>query len=99
MNRSDLITAMSRRFPQLSSEDVDVAARAIVEAISRSMCQGTRVEIRGFGSFYLNHRSHRTGRNPRTGEPVNVPEKRVPHFKGGKDLTLRVNKQPGQPAE
>jgi integration host factor subunit beta len=90
MTRSDLITAIASRFPNLMAKDAEIAVKEILDAIGRSLAQGDRVEIRGFGSFSLNYRPARTGRNPRSGEAVPVPPKYVPHFKPGKDLRERV---------
>ena len=86
MTRSELIEALVHRFPQLVKADADMAVDHILGAISRTLAQGHRVEIRGFGSFSLNYRPPRIGRNPKTGEKVNVPGKYAPHFKAGKEL-------------
>ena len=91
MTRSELITALSARFPHLTSQDAAMASSEILEAMSRALCDGQRVEIRGFGSFALNQRAPRLGRNPNTGEKVAVPAKYVPHFKAGKELRERVD--------
>jgi Bacterial nucleoid DNA-binding protein len=72
-------------------KDVEIAVKLILDRVSQSLAQGERVEIRGFGSFALRSRPPRVGRNPRTGEMVQVPAKRVPHFKAGKELRLRVD--------
>ena len=64
----------------------------IIDSLGNTLSKGGRVEIRGFGSFSLNHRPARLGRNPKTGEKVNVPEKFVPHFKPGKELKIKVDK-------
>lgn len=69
----------------------------ILDAIQTTLAQGKRVEIRGFGSFALNYRSPRIGRNPKTGKSVLVPEKWVPHFKAGKILRERVGRLPLKP--
>ena len=90
MTRSELILLLSNRFQQLSPKDAELAVKEILDAISESLIQGRRIEIRGFGSFSLNYRPPRTGRNPKTGEKVNVPAKYVPHFKAGKELRERV---------
>ena len=92
MTNSDLIAKLDSRYPQLLGKDVEVAVNAIFDAISTSMVKGERTEIRGFGSFDINHRPPRTGRNPKTGEKVAVPEKCVPHFKAGKELKARVDR-------
>ena len=93
MTRSGLISAIASKFPQLSWEDVEAAAMTILDAMSQSLCRGSRIEIRGFGSFYLTYRPPRAGRNPNTGEKVDVPAKCVPHFKVGKELKDRVSRQ------
>jgi integration host factor subunit beta len=90
MNRSDLIAALAARFPNLMAKDADVSVQVILDAISQSLARGDRVEIRGFGSFGLNYRPARKGRNPKTGEAVSVPAKYAPHFKAGKEMRERV---------
>ena len=90
MNRSDLILALAARFPNLMSKDAEVSVQAILDSIGQSLARGDRVEIRGFGSFSLNYRPARIGRNPKTGEKVLVPVKYVPHFKAGKEMRERV---------
>lgn len=90
MTRSDLIFALASRFPNLMTRDAEIAVKEILDAIGGTLCQGDRVEIRGFGSFTLNHRPARKGRNPKNGETVSVPEKYVPHFKAGKEMRERV---------
>lgn len=91
MTRSELILAIAERFTQLNKTDCDVAVSEILEAIRAALSRGDRIEIRGFGSFSLNFRPPRTGRNPRTGELVRVPEKWSPHFKAGKELRELVD--------
>lgn len=91
MNRSDLIQVLSTMFPELSSKDAEQSVKIILDGISVTLEKNGRVEIRGFGSFVINHRPPRTGRNPKTGETVKVPAKVVPHFKTGKELRERVN--------
>jgi len=91
MNRSDLIVKLSRRFPQLTKEDVDVSVNAILDEIVGCLAISGRVEIRGFGVFSIHTRPTRIGRNPKTGEKVAIPEKNVPHFKPGLELRSRVN--------
>lgn len=90
MTRSELIQTLAERFPQLTRKDADIAVQEILDAIGRSLANGDRVEIRGFGSFGLNFRPPRTARNPKTGVPVEVPGKWVPHFKPGKELREKV---------
>ncbi len=91
MTKSELIAQLAMRHDQLVVTDAELAVKAILDAVSRSLAEGKRVEIRGFGSFSLNYRPPRVGRNPKTGEKVEVPEKYVPHFKAGKELRERVD--------
>jgi integration host factor subunit beta len=91
MTRSELIDRLAAWHPQLTAEDAELAVKAILDALSNAIFQGERIEIRGFGSFSLNHRLPRQGRNPRTGEVVPVPARRLPQFKAGKDLRERVS--------
>ena len=91
MTKSELIAQLASRYPQLVATDAEMAVKTILDAVSRSLAEGKRVEIRGFGSFSLNYRPPRTGRNPKTGAKVEVPEKYVPHFKAGKELRERVD--------
>lgn len=90
MNRSDLVQAIARRFPQLTAKDAEVGVTEILGAITATLGKGDRVEIRGFGTFESHVRAARIGRNPKTGAAVAVPEKRHPHFKAGKELRARV---------
>lgn len=91
MTKSELIELISRKQNQLSHSDVELAVNHIVDAMITAMAAGDRIEIRGFGSFSLHHRQARLGRNPKTGETVALPDKRVPHFKPGKELRERVD--------
>lgn len=91
MTKSELIIKLAERYPQLAAKDAEFAVNAILDAMTTSLVKGQRIEIRGFGSFGINHRPPRTGRNPKTGEKVPVPEKFVPHFKAGKELRQRVD--------
>jgi len=91
MTKSDLIARLAERFPQLVAKDADFAVKMILDAMSEALAKGDRIEIRGFGSFSLNYRPPRVGRNPKSGEKVDVPEKWVPHFKAGKELRERVD--------
>jgi integration host factor subunit beta len=94
MTKSELIDALAARHPHLNGADIELAVRHVIEQMIATLEQGQRIEIRGFGSFSLHHRAARTGRNPKTGEPVQLPAKRVPHFKPGKELRERVNGGP-----
>ena len=91
MTRSDLVARLSERFPQLTLRDTEFAVKTILDAMSDALARGHRIEIRGFGSFSINRRPPRMGRNPRSGEQVVIPEKRVPHFKPGKSLREAVD--------
>lgn len=91
MTRSDLIAALASRFPKLMAKDAEITVKEILDAIGQSLARGDRIEIRGFGSFGLNYRPPRIGRNPKTGQSVSVPEKRVPHFKAGLEMRERVD--------
>jgi integration host factor subunit beta len=91
MTRSDLVEALAARFAQLGQRDAELAVKAILEAMTDALIQGQRIEVRGFGSFSVNHRPARLGRNPRSGESVAIPDKRVPHFKPGKALREQVD--------
>ena len=91
MTKSDLIAKLAERFPQLVAKDADFAVKMILDALSEALAKGDRIEIRGFGSFSLNYRPPRVGRNPKSGDKVSVPEKWVPHFKAGKELRERVD--------
>jgi integration host factor subunit beta len=91
MTKSELIARLAARYPQLVAKDADYAVKTILDAMAQSLSEGHRIEIRGFGSFSLSKRPPRIGRNPKSGERVLVPEKRVPHFKAGKELRERVD--------
>jgi integration host factor subunit beta len=90
MTRSDLIKILSKKQKHLAQKDVDLAIRSLINIMGYSLSSGERIEIRGFGSFNLNYHSPRSGRNPRTGEPINISGKYVPYFKPGKELRKRV---------
>ena len=94
MTKSELIARLAERFPQLVAKDADFAVKMMLDAMSEALVRGDRIEIRGFGSFSINRRPPRLGRNPRTGESVHIPERRVPHFKPGKALREAVGAQP-----
>ena len=90
MTSSDLIATRASRFTHLTAKDAEIAVKEILDAIGDSLARGDRVEIRGFGSFSLNYRPARKGRNPKSGDAVSVPAKYVPHFKAGKKMRERV---------
>ncbi|MDR3323991.1 MAG: integration host factor subunit beta [Zoogloeaceae bacterium] len=83
MTKSELIDRLVARFPILVGKDVEYSIKVILDTMAGALAAGDRIEIRGFGSFSLNYRPPRTGRNPKSGEQVRVPEKWVPHFKAG----------------
>ena len=91
MTRSDLIARLAERHPQLLGKDAELAVKVILDSMSSTLSTGGRIEIRGFGSFALNYRPPRLGRNPKSGDKVQVPAKYVPHFKAGKELRERVD--------
>lgn len=91
MNRSELITRLSKTQSSLTIKDVGLAVHVILAAVFDALAQGNRIEIRGFGSFGLNHRPPRIGRNPKIGKSVSIPAKYVPHFRTGKELKERVD--------
>jgi len=91
MTRSDLVEELAARFAQLTHRDAELAVKTVLDAMSDALVKGHRIEIRGFGSFSINRRPPRVGRNPRSGESVQIPEKRVPHFKPGKALREAVD--------
>ena len=91
MTKSELIARLAERFPQLVAKDADLSVKMILDAMTEALAKGDRIEIRGFGSFSLNYRPPRTGRNPKSGVKVQVPAKYVPHFKAGKELRERVD--------
>ena len=91
MTKSELIERIAARQPQLSPKDVELAVKTVLEHMSQTLASGERIEIRGFGSFSLHYREPRLGRNPKTGETVELTGKYVPHFKPGKEMRERVN--------
>jgi len=91
MTKSELIARLAERNPRLVARDADEAVKTILDMMGAALIQAGRIEIRGFGSFALNYRPPRVGRNPKSGERVQVPAKFVPHFKAGKELRVRVD--------
>jgi len=91
MTKSELIEKLAAAQRQLTAKDMELAVKMILDHMSDALARGERIEIRGFGSFSLHYRAPRVGRNPKTGEPVSLPGKYVPHFKPGKELRERVN--------
>ena len=91
MTKSELIELLARRQPHLKADDVDMAVKSLLQMMSGALAGGERIEVRGFGSFSLNYRPPRTGRNPKTGDAVALSGKHVPHFKPGKELREKVS--------
>jgi integration host factor subunit beta len=91
MTKSELVEIIASKQTQLSVKDVELAVKTIIDLMSQTLSQGQRIEIRGFGSFSLHYRAPRSGRNPKTGESVQLTAKHVPHFKPGKELRDQVN--------
>ena len=91
MTKSELIEKIAAVQSQLSLRDVELAVKMMLDHMAEALAEGERIEIRGFGSFSLHYRAPRQGRNPKTGERVELLGKYVPHFKPGKELRERVN--------
>jgi integration host factor subunit beta len=91
MIRSELVQKLCSDFPDLSQREVENVVSALFDSITDQLASGGRVELRGFGAFSTRQRDARTGRNPRTGEAVDVEAKRVPYFKPGKEMRERLN--------
>ncbi|CAM3994903.1 MULTISPECIES: integration host factor subunit beta [Pseudoalteromonas] len=91
MTKSELIEQLAEQHAHIPVKDVENSVKEILEQMAGSLSSSDRIEIRGFGSFSLHYRSPRTGRNPKTGETVELDGKYVPHFKPGKELRDRVN--------
>ncbi len=98
MTKSELIAELAAAHPHLLARDVELIVNTIFDEIKTAMLRGDRVELRGFGAFTVRQRDARTGRNPRTGEPVPVREKVVPFFKAGKELRDRINRGVSAPS-
>ena len=91
MIRSELLQELHKDNPELRSEEVEQVVEVFFDEIAQRLSEGGRVELRGFGAFSTRDREARAGRNPRTGESVSVPAKRVPYFKAGKEIRKRLN--------
>ena len=96
MTKADLIDEVSR-LAELTRKDSEIIVETIFDSVVRSLRSGDKIEIRGFGSFRIRQRNPRIGRNPKTGERVEVPAKRVPYFKPSKELRDLVN--PGEASQ
>lgn len=91
MTKSELIEILAQKQTQLAYKDVELAVKTMLDHMGTTLANGERIEIRGFGSFSLHYRPPRTGRNPKTGDSVELAAKYVPHFKPGKEMRERVN--------
>ena len=91
MTKSELIESLIQQNHTIPVKSVENAVKSILESMSQTLEKGERIEIRGIGSFSLHYRQPRIGRNPKTGEKVDLDAKHVPHFKAGKELRERVN--------
>ena len=91
MIRSELLAALAKDNPDLRAEEVEQVVDIFFDEISQRLAEGGRVELRGFGAFSTREREARMGRNPRTGEQVEVPSKRVPYFRPGKEMRRVLN--------
>ena len=91
MTKSELIEILAQKQTQLAYKDVELAVKNMLEHMAITLANGERIEIRGFGSFSLHYRPPRVGRNPKTGDSVELTAKYVPHFKPGKEMRERVN--------
>jgi integration host factor subunit beta len=91
MIRSELVQMLATDNPDLSAREIERIVEIFFEEITARLVADGRVELRGFGAFSTRARDARTGRNPRTGEAVDVDAKRVPYFKPGKEMRLRLN--------
>ncbi len=98
MTKSELIERVAQKQEQLPPKDVELAVKMILERMTQALVHNQRIEVRGFGSFCLHYRAPRTGRNPKTGDAVELSGKYVPYFKPGKDLKERVNESLQDPA-
>jgi integration host factor subunit beta len=96
MIKSELVARLAVRYPHLYHRDVERVVSTVLDEITAALAKGDRVELRGFGAFSVKVRPARQGRNPRTGAPVDVEEKRVPFFRTGKELRERLNDSSGK---
>ncbi|MGH6975233.1 MAG: integration host factor subunit beta [Stellaceae bacterium] len=94
MTKSELIQRLAERNAHLYQRDVERIVSTVFDEIAAALSRGDRVELRGFGAFSVKRRGARMGRNPRTGERVQVGEKHIPFFKTGKELRERLNERP-----
>ena len=93
INKKDLIEIIAKEQDQLPYRDIELSVKTIIKSMVNSLRKGERIEIRGFGSFSLRYRKSRVGRNPKSGQSLNIPERYVPHFKPGKNLKERLKQK------
>jgi integration host factor subunit beta len=93
LTKSDLINNLFKNLGYLGRKDVKLAINGLIKLMINALSNGDRIEVRDFGSFSLSYHPSRTGRNPKSGKLVNISGKHVPHFKPGKELRDRINKQ------
>ena len=93
INKKDLIEIIAKEQDQLPYKDIELSVKTVISSMIKSLKKGERIEIRGFGSFSLRYRKPRVGRNPKSGQSVNIEERYVPHFKPGKSLKERVKQK------
>ncbi|MBC7197133.1 integration host factor subunit beta [Deferribacteraceae bacterium V6Fe1] len=86
MTKSELIEKLSEEYPDMTKKQIEFIVNGVFSSIKDTLKSGGKVEIRGFGSFKVREKSAKTGRNPKTGEKVEVPAKKVPYFKPGKEI-------------
>jgi integration host factor subunit beta len=98
MTKRGLIDEIRARYPRLSDREAEIVVNLVLDSMTDALAHGRRIEIRGFGTFVVKHRRAREGHNPKTGALVLVPAKRVPFFKAGKELKLRVNGKVSRPS-
>lgn len=91
MIRSELLQALTKQCPDMRGDEIERVVEVFFDEIGKRLAEGGRVELRGFGAFSTRDRDPRKGRNPRTGQTVEVPGKRVPYFKPGKEMRIRLN--------
>ena len=96
MTKAELVEEVAQT-TQLTKKDAELIVNTVFESIVQSLKEGKKIELRGFGSFRIRHRGARVGRNPKTGDRVEVPPKRIPYFKPGKDLKELLNTNTNRP--
>ena len=98
MTKSELIEAVAAKVTNFSRKDVEIIVETLFESMARSLSEGDKVEIRGFGSFKIKERDGRQGRNPKSGENIFIDAKKVPFFKAGKEIRERIQRRGSEAA-